>query len=150
MPTTGSAKDRSTRRGVLVLIWALVLGVLAVMIRGVTFFLSANGPREKTRYLIPVPERFPFKGAEFWLDRDDKGLFAFLDRCPHLGCKPVYYPQNEEFVCPCHGSRFSKGGVFVSGPARRSMQRVLVRRRQDNELVIELREKASESYRLRL
>ncbi|MBI4772605.1 MAG: Rieske (2Fe-2S) protein [Deltaproteobacteria bacterium] len=145
---SGSATDGASRRSVLFLIWALVLIVLAVMLRSISAFLAASGPKEKVRYPVPMPERFPFKGAEFWLDRDDQGLFAFLDRCPHLGCKPVYYPDRKEYVCPCHGSRFSEGGIYESGPARKSMQRILVRRGRDDELMVDLRENVSESYRV--
>jgi len=144
----GTANDGYSRRSFLVLIWALVLGALALVLRGVAAFLGASGPKEKVRYAMHTPARFPFKGAEFWLDRDEKGLFAFLDRCPHLGCKPIYYPEHEEYVCPCHGSRFSKGGIYEFGPARKGMQRILVRREQDDELVVDLREEVPQSYRV--
>jgi cytochrome b6-f complex iron-sulfur subunit len=56
------------------------------------------------------------------------GLLALWRRCPHLGCT---VPWNESyrwkdgrkgwFVCPCHGSTYSKAGLRVDGPAPRSM-----------------------------
>lgn len=36
-------------------------------------------------------------------------------RCPHAGC--LVKEKNNEFVCPCHGSRFSLDGKVLEGPA---------------------------------
>lgn len=38
-------------------------------------------------------------------------------RCPHLGCALKWNPQEHSWDCPCHGSRFSKGGKLLNGPA---------------------------------
>ena len=38
-------------------------------------------------------------------------------RCPHASC-PVNYDEKEnEFVCPCHQSRFTINGDVTVGPA---------------------------------
>ena len=39
-------------------------------------------------------------------------------RCTHNRCLVSYDGEANEFVCPCHGSRFSFAGDPVSGPAR--------------------------------
>jgi len=36
-------------------------------------------------------------------------------KCPHLGCNVNY--KNNEFVCPCHNSRFNIEGHVLEGPA---------------------------------
>jgi cytochrome b6-f complex iron-sulfur subunit len=41
--------------------------------------------------------------------------------CTHEGCT-VNGIDNQTFVCPCHGSRFSSSGSVVNGPASRPLQ----------------------------
>lgn len=31
--------------------------------------------------------------------------------CTHLGCIPAYYPEQEKFICACHGGQFNSSGV---------------------------------------
>lgn len=38
-------------------------------------------------------------------------------RCPHLGCSLKWNPYEHSWDCSCHGSRFSKDGKLLNGPA---------------------------------
>ena len=38
--------------------------------------------------------------------------------CPHEGCPVLWDAAAKTFLCPCHDSRFSAGGVHLSGPSR--------------------------------
>lgn len=38
-------------------------------------------------------------------------------RCPHLGCALKYNKYEHTWDCPCHGSRFTKDGKLIDGPA---------------------------------
>ena len=38
-------------------------------------------------------------------------------RCPHLGCALKYNKYEHTWDCPCHGSRFTKEGKLIDGPA---------------------------------
>lgn len=38
-----------------------------------------------------------------------------LQICTHLGCIPLYKPSEQEFLCPCHGGRFTIDGINVEG-----------------------------------
>lgn len=38
-------------------------------------------------------------------------------RCPHLGCALKWNKYERSWDCPCHGSRFDKGGKVLEGPA---------------------------------
>ncbi len=38
-------------------------------------------------------------------------------RCPHLGCALKWNSQEHTWDCPCHGSRFTKNGKLIEGPA---------------------------------
>ena len=51
----------------------------------------------------------------------EQGIKAFSDRCPHLGCRLLYNKKDACFQCPCHGSRFSRNGSCIQGPARKNM-----------------------------
>ena len=38
-------------------------------------------------------------------------------RCPHMGCALKWNPQEQTWDCPCHGSRFTREGELLDGPA---------------------------------
>jgi Rieske Fe-S protein len=50
--------------------------------------------------------------------RDIKALSAV---CPHLGCSVAWSDQEEQFICPCHGGRFTPDGSHRSGPPPRCL-----------------------------
>jgi Rieske Fe-S protein len=41
--------------------------------------------------------------------------------CPHLGCSVAWHQAQDEFICPCHGGRFTADGKHVFGPPPRGM-----------------------------
>lgn len=45
------------------------------------------------------------------------GLITPGPRCPHMGCALKYNRQEHSWDCPCHGSRFSREGELINGPA---------------------------------
>ena len=75
------------------------------------------------------------------------GLLALWQRCPHLGCT---VPWREDFtwddgrtgwfLCPCHGSTYTKAGVRVDGPAPRSMDTMRIEV-GDNGIVVQTGER---------
>jgi len=38
-----------------------------------------------------------------------------LQICTHLGCIPFYKTDEKEFLCPCHGGKFTIDGLNVEG-----------------------------------
>lgn len=48
---------------------------------------------------------------------DDLEFFALNAVCTHLGCVVPWNRAEQKFMCPCHGSQYSKTGAVVRGPA---------------------------------
>lgn len=61
---------------------------------------------------------------------------VFSPICPHLGCRYNWDSQSDHFVCPCHGSVFSKDGKVVAGPTPRPLD-TLPTKIENGDLYIE-------------
>jgi Rieske Fe-S protein len=60
---------------------------------------------------------------EFLVSRSAQETFIVLTAtCTHENCAITGH-DNQVFVCPCHGSRFSSTGAVVQGPASRALLR---------------------------
>ena len=46
-------------------------------------------------------------------------------RCPHRGCSVKFNKKKNQYICPCHKSRFKKDGTFIkgSGPAKKNLSK---------------------------
>jgi cytochrome b6-f complex iron-sulfur subunit len=44
-------------------------------------------------------------------------LHAVNAKCTHKGCVVEWKTDGQEFVCPCHGSKFAVDGTVTNGPA---------------------------------
>lgn len=123
-----------SRREFLNFAWLASLGFLTVSLGGVTFLFAM--PRFKEGEfggVVPVgtpaelpptdapPENYP--KVKFWLSNTDQGVLALYKVCTHLGCLYNWNNQEDKFICPCHGSQFQKDGVYIAGPAPRSLDR---------------------------
>jgi nitrite reductase/ring-hydroxylating ferredoxin subunit len=77
-----------------------------------------------TEFRLPadVPLGISFPGRVIAIK--DAGKVVFLTtRCTHLGCQ-IRSAENDELVCPCHGSRFGKDGRNLMGPASKPLARL--------------------------
>ena len=80
--------------------------------------------KESGNAAVFSPQRVPIralKAAAVEGAKSAKGLAAPGGiRCPHLGCKLTWNPEEETWDCPCHGSRFDKEGNLIDNPAVRN------------------------------
>ena len=59
----------------------------------------------------------------FLLSRTSAISFTAIDAtCTHEGCT-VTNVDGDQYVCPCHGSRYTRSGQVVHGPAMASLRR---------------------------
>jgi menaquinol-cytochrome c reductase iron-sulfur subunit len=71
-----------------------------------------------------------------WVVRtSEDNVVAYSPQCTHLGCAYHWEESGNEFVCPCHGSRFSIDGKVLAGPASRPLDRYPVQV-EDSKLLI--------------
>lgn len=73
--------------------------------------------------------------GKFWLVQTDEGIKALYMVCTHLGCLYKWEASNSRFECPCHGSKFTAQGVYIEGPAPRSLDEFAVEVLQNGEVV---------------
>jgi cytochrome b6-f complex iron-sulfur subunit len=85
-------------------------------------------PGEKTGEDVKIPidradiqlgqsHFFNFRGQPAVVLQPSPGEFvAFSAVCTHLGCIVQWLPDKSEFLCPCHGGRFSTDGQVLGGP----------------------------------
>jgi cytochrome b6-f complex iron-sulfur subunit len=59
--------------------------------------------------------------------------WGIVDECTHLGCTFPWNGVEEQFQCPCHGSRYSSEGIVLRGPANLPLK--LVHVRQQGEII---------------
>lgn len=131
-------KKSVNRREFLNLAWLASLGILTVNLGGVTYLFSMPRFKEgefggiftigRVSELPPAgspPVNYP--KVKLWLSNTEQGLVGLYKVCTHLGCLYNWNDQEYKFICPCHGSEFESNGVYIRGPAPRSLDRFVVR-----------------------
>ena len=83
-----------------------------------------------------VSTRF-VESERVWIVRDERGVYALLARCTHLGCVPRWLEAEGKFRCPCHGSGFTKEGTNFEGPAPTPLHRLRLRLDDDGQLLVD-------------
>jgi Rieske Fe-S protein len=57
--------------------------------------------------------------------RDDHGRLSTLSPyCTHMGCLVHWNDAEKTWDCPCHGSRFTRDGEVLAGPAETPLERI--------------------------
>lgn len=89
---------------------------------------SATGTAYDATTLSQLPVKgtasVTVNGHNYLLYRpDEKTVLAYTSVCTHQGCK-VGTGDSSNFICPCHGSEYSKlDGSVTQGPAPKPLAR---------------------------
>ena len=125
-----SSKDKTpiqSRRDFMKTAWK-GLGVIAGLeFTGLTLHYLADRREHKSDNLLfeaglpnefPLKSVTPFRRGHFYLVRlGDGGFIAMSLKCSHLGCSILWDEKVNEFICPCHSSKFSITGDVINKPA---------------------------------
>ena len=88
---------------------------------GLSFKQNARINRPKDiRIPLEINKGVTFRDGLIVVKKDNKIQFLSA-KCTHLGCN-IHSIENNELVCPCHGSRFTLSGKCIKGPAKEGLQ----------------------------
>lgn len=73
--------------------------------------------------------------GKFWLINTEAGPRALYMVCTHLGCLYKWVEANRRFECPCHGSKFTREGEYIEGPAPRGLDQFVVELQENGTVV---------------
>jgi cytochrome b6-f complex iron-sulfur subunit len=66
---------------------------------------------------------FQYRGKPAVALQPKPGEYVALSAvCTHLGCVVQWQEGKGEFLCPCHGGRFSPAGTVLGGPPPRPLE----------------------------
>jgi nitrite reductase/ring-hydroxylating ferredoxin subunit len=111
-----------------------------------------SAPPQPTRFTLKPPNDYaegsvtPIPEARAYILHDDKGLLAISAICTHLGCTVNH--TNQEFDCPCHGSKYNATGYVLKGPATLPLERLELSLSEDGLVVLDTTKKVAADFRL--
>ena len=164
---TGSHSRRSffDRLGMGALL-AAIGGQAAMMLRALMPNVLYEPPR---KFKIGPPNQFPqgvtfLENERLYIFRTQRTFYAISAICTHLGCtvKMLQLPkpqtvqirgkieqEQQEFRCPCHGSRYYGDGTNYAGPAPAPLPRYRLEvAPDDGQLIVNLTEPVGRDFRL--
>jgi cytochrome b6-f complex iron-sulfur subunit len=126
----------------------LGLGSLSIAAAGTAVFayqfLSPNVLFEPSPIInAGKPERYTLDSvtldvnAGIYLIHSNEGFFSLGAVCTHLGCLTAWKPELGIIACPCHGSKFSRTGEKIEGPAPRPLQWYRVWLSEEGDLMVD-------------
>lgn len=118
-----------------------ILGVLGAIAGSLRLMKPNVRYEESTKFKIGMPDSFPegtfknFDEKKVFISSDNDGIYAISSVCTHLGC--LVYPVEWGFQCPCHGSKYTKDGKVIGGPAPRPLPWFEINQEVDGTLVVD-------------
>lgn len=126
-----SEEPNKTRRDFLKTAWKGLGVVAGLEVTGLTLHYLVDRKESDNNldlFEAGLPVEFPngtvtpFRRGHFFLIRmKDGGFLAMSLKCSHLGCSIIWDEKVNEFVCPCHSSKFSIAGDVINPPAPRAL-----------------------------
>jgi cytochrome b6-f complex iron-sulfur subunit len=107
---------------------------------------------EPIRFTLKAPGEYAVGSAtslaeaKAWLFRDEAGLYAISAICSHLGCTVGFL--QDQFECPCHGSRYNAAGYVLRGPATQPLSYLALTLSEDGLVVLDIKKVVTAQQRL--
>jgi Rieske Fe-S protein len=105
--------------------------------------IKEQGRQGSSGDVIGKPERPAIldQKSEGFTESERKEILSQLNvlsnSCAHLGCPVRWFPDQQLFLCPCHGGLYDINGGWVGGPPPRGMYRyVEAEVREDGKLYV--------------
>ncbi len=80
--------------------------------------------RDVKKYNINISSEREYR---IYVVNTSKGWVALSPVCTHLGCMVNYNRIKREFICPCHGGRYSIEGEVLGGPPPQGLTKLPLR-----------------------
>ncbi len=116
--------DNYTRR-------TFIKALIAIPVVAMSLWRFLQPPKRSVNAIVRVPRtRIPHEGAlvlpeeRIAVIQREETVTGISLVCTHLGCTVTMTP--DEMICPCHGSRFTRDGRVIKGPAERALSKVTV------------------------
>lgn len=120
----------------------VLLGAAALGFEAVRALVPDVVNEAPQRFKLGLPAQIPdgltfIEDKKLYIVREGKSFHAISAACTHLGCTVKHVNLNqpktvevrgetktvtEEFLCPCHGSKYDADGTNYAGPAPRSLR----------------------------
>lgn len=140
--TPVSSNERRTFLGIILgSIGAVIAGVFSWPLFRYLSPIDKGDAEQSVRVLrdqIGVGEThfFSYQGRPAVLLQPAAGEFLALSAvCTHLGCIVKWVDDSQEFLCPCHGGRFSPAGQVLGGPPPKPLETYAVTLEGDEILI---------------
>lgn len=134
-----------TRRGFLwsaVALLGATLGSTALATMRFMFPNTLNEPTKRRKVGFPedyapgVDKKF-LKDFGVFIVREEERMYAVSATCTHPGCTVRWLAENNQFNCPCHGSKFYQDGINFAGSAPRPLDRVKITLADDRQVLLD-------------
>lgn len=82
---------------------------------------------DRSQVPVGAAHFFQYQGRPAVILQPTPGNFVALSAvCTHLGCVVSWETDKGEFLCPCHGGRFSAEGTVLGGPPPKPLESLTV------------------------
>ncbi|MFQ6002804.1 MAG: ubiquinol-cytochrome c reductase iron-sulfur subunit [Candidatus Zixiibacteriota bacterium] len=137
--------------------WGGLLSSILISLSGTVRFLFPNVLFEPpSTFKLGKPE--DYKEGSVTYDEEHR-IFIFHDKdgfrcvsaiCTHVACVVNWNEADNEFICPCHGSKFTRAGKVITGAAIKPLPSFLVTLAKDGRLLVDTKKTVDPKYRLKL
>lgn len=131
---------------------SILMALLAEAVGAIKAFIPRVLYEPPSKFKVGKPDDFP-EGITFlpehrlYIFRTGNVFSAVSAICTHLYCVVDWRPDQNEFYCSCHGSRFSQEGINISGPAPKPLPWFRLSMAPDGSLSVDSKEEVKQDQK---